>query len=229
MGGDMNPSPLTLYTDAFWISPYVFTVFVALKEKGLPFETVSVALQDKAQLEPGFRDRSITGRVPSLAHGDFWLAESQAIVEYLDDAFPEAPRLLPASVRERARARQVLAWIRSDVGALREERPTSTMFYAHADAPLSAAGRAAADKLLRVTELLVPAGATSLFGAWSIADADLGFMLHRLLLNGDPVPERIAAYARAQWARPSVQEFVTHARPKTLSPTHWPNGIAPLP
>ena len=206
-------APLQLHVDSFWISPYVFTAFVALKEKGLPFDTVTVALQDKAQLAPGYRDRSITGRVPSLVDGDFWLAESQAIVEYLDDAYPEAPRLLPAGVKDRARARQILAWIRSDLGALREERATHTMFYERAAAPLTAAGRAAAEKLVRVADLLVPAGATSLFGAWSIADSDLAFMLHRLILNGEEVSATARAFAEAQWARPSVRAFVEHPRP----------------
>jgi glutathione S-transferase len=208
-----DPKPRELHVDAFWISPYVFTAFVALTEKALPFEAVTVALQDKAHLAPGYRDRSITGRVPSLADGDFWLAESQAIVEYLDDAYPDTPRLLPLDVKERARARQILGWIRSDLGALREERATHTMFYERASTPLTAAGRAAAEKLVHVADLLVPAGATSLFGAWSIADSDLAFMLHRLILNGEEVPAKVRAFAEAQWARPSVRAFVEHARP----------------
>lgn len=206
-------APLKLHIDWFWISPYVFTTFITLKEKGLAFETIPVALQDKAQLEPGFRDRSITGRVPSLEDGDFWLAESQAIVDYLEEAYPDTPRVLPAGVKERARARQILGWLRSDLGALREERSTHTMFYGRATTPLTAAGRVAAEKLVRIADLLIPAGATSLFGAWSIADSDLAFMLHRLILNGEEVPAKVRAFADAQWARPSVRAFVERARP----------------
>jgi glutathione S-transferase len=105
-----------------------------------------------------------------------------------------------------------MSWIRSDLLALREERPTTTMFYAKATTPLSAAGEAAAAALLHVAEAIVPATSPHLFGAWSIADADLTFMLHRLLMNDHPVPERVAAYARAQWQRPSVQEYVSRER-----------------
>ena len=202
-----------LFADSFWISPYVFTCFVALREKGLPFTMTRVALESKAQHEPAYRERSITGRVPALRDGAFWLAESQAIVEYLEDAYTDAPRVLPADVRARARARQVLGWVRSDLLALREERPTSTMFYERAKSPMSPAAREAADKLVRVAGELLPAGATSLFAAWSIADADLAFMLHRLILNGEDVPAGLRAFAAAQWARPSVREFVDHARP----------------
>ncbi len=206
---------LVLYTDAFWISPYVFTCFVGLREKGIEFETRVVALQDKAQLAPDYQQKTITGRVPALEHDGFFLAESSAIVEYLDDVFPvpAEQRLLPAGVHERARARQLLAWIRSDLMALREERPTTTMFYERARTPLTAAGQAAADKLVAVAERLVPADATPLFGAWCIADSDLAFMLHRLLLNGHELPAKVRSYAEIQWARPSVHEFVARQRP----------------
>ncbi len=210
----MPTSTLTLYGDSFWISPYVFSCFVALREKGLPFTVTEVSLPAGEQRAPSYRERALTGKVPALVHGDFWLTESSAIVEYLDDVFPapDHPTVLPAEPSARARARQVMAWIRSDLMALREERPTTTMFYAKAAAPLSPAGDAAAAALLHVADALVPATSPHLFGAWSIADADLTFMLHRLLLNDHPVPARIAEYARAQWQRPSVQEWVAHTR-----------------
>jgi len=211
----MSDQRLVLYTDDFWISPYVFTCFVGLHEKSLEFEAHPVALQRKEQLEPGYRDRSITGRVPSLDHAGFRVAESSAIIEYVDEVFPPPrhARLLPEPPKERARARQVMSWLRSDLLALREERPTTTMFYERARAPLSAEGREAAEKLVRVADLLLKDGAVSLFGDWSIADADLGFMLHRLLLNGHDVPPKVRRFAEAQWDRPSVMAFVKRERP----------------
>jgi glutathione S-transferase len=210
----MNDAPrtLTLFADTFWISPYVFSCFVTLHEKVLEFTVEPVALQIKEQDAPAYRDRSLTGRVPALRHGDFWLAESQAIIDYLDDAFPDAPRALPRDLHDRARARQILAWLRSDLMALRDERSTTTMFYERAASPLSDAGKAAAEKLLRVADLLVPPGSGSLFGAWSQADSDLAFMLHRLILNGHEVPAKVRAYAEREWQRPSVQAFINRER-----------------
>ncbi len=210
----MNDAPhtLTLFADTFWISPYVFSCYVTLREKGLDFSVEPVALQSKEQEAPEYRDRTLTGRVPALRHGEFWLAESQAIVEYLDDAFPDSPRALPRAIEARARARQLLAWLRSDLMPLREERSTTTMFYARADRPLSAAGEAAASKLLHVADLVIPSDSSSLFGAWSQADSDLAFMLQRLLLNRHAVPAKIRAYVVREWQRPSVQEFVTRER-----------------
>jgi glutathione S-transferase len=208
-------SDLTLYGDAFWISPYVFSCFVALREKGLSFSVAEVSLADGEQRRDDYRARAFTGKVPALAHGDFWLTESSAIVEYLDDVFPAPahPALLPANPLARARARQLMSWIRSDLTALREERPTTTMFYAKATTPLSDAGAAAAESLLRVVDAVVPETSESLFGTWSIADADLAFMLHRLLLNDHALPAHVARYAERQWQRPSVQEYVTRNRP----------------
>jgi glutathione S-transferase len=206
---------IILYGDDLLDSPYVFSAFVALREKGLPFELRLLDLGRGEQRAPEYRARSITARVPCLEHGGFWLAESLAIIEYLEERFPPPahPALLPPDLRARARARQVLGWLRSDLLPLRDERPTTTMFFERAKAPLSESARAAVDKLVRAAELLVPAGEGELFGAFCSADADLAFMLHRLILNGDELPERIRRYAERIWRRPSVQEFVVHPRP----------------
>src|SRR5438445_4841284 len=188
----MAESALTLSVDSFWISPYAFSCYVALKEKKLPFEVRAISLPDKDHHQPDYQRQSMTGRVPMLEHGDFTLSESSAIVEYLDEAFPGTPRALPSSTRERSRARQIMAWIRSDLMPIREERSTTTMFYERAKKPLSPAAQDAARRLIFYTEAVLPQGRTSLFGtAWTAADTDLTFMLQRLNLNGYEVPRRI--------------------------------------
>ncbi len=97
--------------------------------------------------------------------------------------------------------------------AIREERPTHTMFYKRAEKPLTADGQAAVTRLIETASRLIPDGATSLFGAWSQADSDLAFMLQRLVLNGHDVPSRLRGFVETQWARPSVQKWVAHDRP----------------
>ncbi|HVU00904.1 MAG TPA: glutathione transferase [Polyangiaceae bacterium] len=207
---------MILYDEALWHSPYVFSVFVALTEKGIPFERRTLTLERGDQRTDEYRAASLTARVPAVEHEGFVLSESQAIVEWLEEAFPAPkwPRLLPEKTEDRARARQVMAWLRSDLLALREERSTDTMFFERARAPLGPAAKAAAEKLLFVTSRLVAPGRTTLFSDWSIADADLGFMLERLVMNGDPVPDPVRAYAEAQFRRPSVRAYVEHDRPK---------------
>jgi glutathione S-transferase len=212
-----------LYGETLWISPYVFSSWVALREKGVPFETAGVALVDGAHRSPAYQELSLTSRVPALEHDGFHLAESAAIAEYLEEALPPPghPALFPADRRARARARQIMGWLRSDLGALRDERSTVTMFYRLRLAPLTAAGERDARKLCQVTEQALPAGNQHLFGAWSLADSELAFMLHRLLLNGHEVPARVRAYAEAQWQRPSARSFVELARPAVIPDSYW--------
>ena len=205
---------LILHVDGFCISPYVFAAFVALTEKGLPFAIREVKLHEREQKTAAFVTASVTARVPVLEHGSFRLSESSAIVEYLEDAFPPPGHtaVLPADARERARARQIMAWLRSDLMPIREERPTHTIFYAPAMTPLSKAGQAAAAKLIAAATAFIPDGRTSLFDSFSIADLDLAIMLQRLIASGDPVPPKLQAFVAAQWQRPSVRAFVERPR-----------------
>jgi glutathione S-transferase len=143
-----------------------------------------------------------------------FLSESSAITEYLDEVFgaPAYPSVYPKDVADRARARQVQAWLRSDLMPIRTERTTAVIFFKPNPEPLSEEGRRAADKLFRIADDLIDEGAQHLFGEWCIADTDLALMLNRLVLNGDAVPEKLRAYAAAQWQRPSVQQWVKQKR-----------------
>jgi glutathione S-transferase len=202
---------LTLYIDSNYLSPYALSAFVALREKGLAFTTVPVNLQAGAHRTGAMSALSATLRVPTLSDGEFHLSESSAIAEYLDEAYP-GPRLYPADPKQRAKAREIQAWIRSDLLPFRMERSTEFVFLDVTATPLSEAARAAADKLIRAAErLLLPASA-HLFGEWCIADTDLALMLQRLLRAWDTVPERLAVYANSQWQRPAVQEWLALER-----------------
>ena len=189
------------------------SAFVTMHEKGLPFDIKTLDLAAHENYEASFAAVSLTRRVPTLVHNDFSLSESSAISEYLDELFPEPP-VYPRDPRTRARARQVQAWLRSDLMPIRQERSTDAVFYRPTDVPLSAEARASADKLFAAAGALLPANAPNLFGEWCIADTDLALMLNRLVLNGDSVPQKLAVYARHQWQRPSVQLWVNRARPR---------------
>lgn len=203
---------IKLLVDTQYASPYALSAYVALREKQVDFDIETVDLGAGAQGAAAFRAQSLTWRVPTLVHGDFTLTESSAIAEYVDEMFL-GPRLYPLDPRQRARCRQVQAWLRSDLAALRQERTTEVVFYGAKAAPLSAAATAAADKLLKVAGALVGTGRANIGAAWSVADVDLALMLNRLVLHGDAVPPALRDYAAAQWARPSVQEWVVKDRP----------------
>ena len=204
-----------LYVDRHWESPYAMSAFVALEEKGLAFEAKELALENKEHETAGYR--AVTARVPCLVEGDFWLAESSAIAEYLEETNPPpgSPRIFPQALKDRAVCREVQAWLRSDLMPIRQERPTTSIFFPEhrAKEPLSTAARRAAERLVKAAEALVPSGQTTLFGSFCIADLDLGVMLMRLHANGDALPSRLAAFAEAQWERPSVRKWVERVRP----------------
>jgi glutathione S-transferase len=104
----------------------------------------------------------------------------------------------------------IQAWIRSDPMPIREERSTHTIWYGTPRAPLSPAGLAARDKLVRAATAWL-GDRTQLFTSWSIADADLALVLRRVI--DDELPTPLVRYVEAQLARPSMAKWHTHARP----------------
>ena len=203
---------MLLYVDAQYASPYAMSVFVGLKEKGIPFDMQALDLGAGANRTADYAATSLTQRVPTLVEGDFHLSESSAMTEYLDETYP-GTALYPTDPKAKARARQIQAWLRSDLLPIRQERPTEVLFYRRSDAPLSDAATLAAQKLFTAADTLLAPGREHLFDAWCIADVDLALMLNRLVLNGDAVPARLADYARRQWQRASVQAWVSLPRP----------------
>jgi glutathione S-transferase len=209
------PDELVLYGNEGYTSPYVFSAFVTLREKNVPFRLELLSLDRKEHERPQYAGPSFTGRVPALQHGDFWVAESSAIDEYVDEAFapPAHPRLYPQDPRARAHVRMIQAFLRSDLLPLRTDRPTSTLFEGAKPKPLTPQGQASADRLVAIAEKFLPQGAAFVASSFTPADADLALMLQRLVHNADPCPERLARYADAVFARSSIREW--------LSKTKW--------
>lgn len=84
----------------FPLSPFVRKVLVAVKEKGLEAEVVP---SNPSHPDEEFAAVSPFHKIPAFRDGDFTIADSTAIVTYLDAKYPE-PALLPASPEARARA-----------------------------------------------------------------------------------------------------------------------------
>lgn len=91
---------ITLYTAAR--CPYAARVRIALAEKAIPYDAVEIDLDNR----PAWLYlKNPVGKVPVLEEDEgFLLPESQVIVEYVNERFPEPP-LLPADPAERALAR----------------------------------------------------------------------------------------------------------------------------
>ncbi len=203
---------LVLHGDSGWYSPWVFHALVALEEKQLAYRLETWPLPLPAEVRARLAAMNGVGRVPVLEHGAIAIGESLAISESLAEPFPTPghPRIFPADLAERARARQVMSYLRTGLFALRELRPTTTVFGEPTTKVLTAEAQAQADELLAAAGHAL--GDRLTIGAtWSIADADLALALMRLVHNGDPVPPQLVAAAQATWARPSVQTYLRHA------------------
>lgn len=107
-------SELKLYD--YWRSSAAWRVRVGLHLKGLDYDSVPVHLvrDGGEQHRADYRAISPLGVVPTLTHGAVIITQSLAILEYLDDAFPDTPRLLPADAAARARIRSLALTIAAD-------------------------------------------------------------------------------------------------------------------
>ena len=204
----MESTKLKLYVGADFVSAFAMSAYVALKEKQLSFELVTLDLKARENYQASYQDVSLTCKIPTLVHEGFALSESSAIAEYLDEIAPGHSKLFPLDIKQRARSRQLQAWLRSDLLVIRKERPADLIYFGKKETPLSDEAQAAVARLFFVADRLLEEGADHLFGDWSIADTDLAIMLNRLLANGDRVPQRLAAYVRRQWDRDSVRAWM---------------------
>ncbi|WP_320826629.1 maleylacetoacetate isomerase [Reinekea sp.] len=104
---------------SYYRSSAAFRVRIGLNLKGLPYQTEFINIKPGVdqQNSMAYRQLNPQGRVPFLIDGDFALSQSTAILEYLEEAYPE-PRLLPEALGERARVRQLVNIIACDIHPL---------------------------------------------------------------------------------------------------------------
>jgi glutathione S-transferase len=84
--------------------PYCARVRIVLAEKDVEYETVEIDLADRPDW---IYEKNPLGKVPILEEGAFILPESEVIMEYLEQRYPE-PALLPSDPAERALVRLVI-------------------------------------------------------------------------------------------------------------------------
>jgi glutathione S-transferase len=89
------------------VSLYSFKLRLALRLKGI--EIAMMPPPGGSYRSPEFAGINPAGNIPTLVHGDLWLAETDAIIEYLDDLHLGV-LLRPADVMVRARDRMLSRW-----------------------------------------------------------------------------------------------------------------------
>ncbi|CAN6543403.1 unnamed protein product [Malus baccata var. baccata] len=86
---------------SYWRSSCSYRVRIALNLKGLKYEYKAVNLLKGEQLSPEFRKLNPVGYVPVLVDGDTLVADSFAILMYLEEKYPQHP-LLPPDLQKKA-------------------------------------------------------------------------------------------------------------------------------
>ena len=125
--------PLTLH--GYWRSAAAWRVRIALALKGVAYAQVAQDLRTDAHKDPTFLALNPQGLVPALDIGDAVLTQSLAILEWLEERFPEPP-LLPTGLTARAQVRAVAAVIACDIHPLNNLRVLQSLrSYFRADAP----------------------------------------------------------------------------------------------
>jgi glutathione S-transferase len=75
---------ITVYVDGFFVSPLDASCLIALDEKGAEYQTARALLHDNQGLPASLCASTVISRVPAIQHGDFFLTESLAIIDYID-------------------------------------------------------------------------------------------------------------------------------------------------
>ncbi|QLH49367.1 MAG: glutathione S-transferase family protein [Candidatus Accumulibacter cognatus] len=210
---------LTLYSMSG--SPYAWRVALALEHKGIPYTVRVLSLDAGDFKDPAFAALNPRRRVPVIVDGEFVLYESAAIVEYLDEAYPDMPRLFAPQVRERALQRRLVREADQYVGNAVETLVETVLFTAAEQRSIERIGSGWAALRTELGRWEAVIAGQHLAGALSAAD----FTLYPLLalarrierrvpeaVGADPIGPQLAAWMERMHALPIVQR---------TWPPHW--------
>jgi len=196
------------------VSPFVRKLLAYLGEKGLDFELKGVGIGDP---DPGFRAASPLGKMPAMDDDGFMLADSSAIIQYLEAKHP-SPELIPADPQERGK---VIWW--EEFGDTVFAACSGKMFFNRIVAPkflgregdLAAAALAESEelpKLLAYLESAIPASGFLVGDRLTLADLAVASPLMNFKHCGAGVDAtthpKVAAWSAAILARPSFAPWV---------------------
>jgi len=198
------------------LSPFVRKVVAFAAEKGLDFKAKGVALSSN---DPDFRAASPFGKMPALRDGDYVLADSSAIVAYMEALQPD-PALIPLEPRARGKA----IWWDEFADTILMATGVK-IFYNRVVAPrfLRKEGDAAAANeaverelppLLDYLERSLPQSGWLVEDRLTLADIAVATGFANLRYAGCPLEAarhpRLAAFVERMFARPSFARSLAH-------------------
>lgn len=204
-------------------SAHTRKVIVAAIEKGIPHEIVPVI---PLTPPPGWTELSALGLIPAIQDGDFTLADSSVICQYLDRAYAGAS-LYPADARQYAR----VLWIEEFVDGGLAPHVLRGLLMQRVFAP-KFLGKAPDEALIHTSlTQMIPARFTyleqALTGDWfvanafSMADVTVASILMNFHFAGEVIdPDRfpkLARFLRRALARPSLRQALQAEMPAAKS------------
>jgi glutathione S-transferase len=196
------------------MSPFVRKALAFAAEKGVAVESLPGGMGGGS---PAFKAASPFGKIPALEDGDFTLADSSAIVAYLEALAPE-PNLIPLDAKARAKA----IWfdeyadtiLAGAVGPMFFNRLVMPKFMKK-PGDEAAAANAEANLLpaaVAYLETVIPASGFLLEDRLTLADIAVASPFVNLMHLGwspDPAAHpKVAAYVAAIHARPSFAKYI---------------------
>lgn len=185
----------------YWRSSAAYRVRIGLNLKGVGFESVSHDLRVGEQRLPSYRNLVPQGLVPALENDGHVLTQSLAILEWLDETYPD-PAFLPSDAAGRARVRALAYVVATDihpVNNLRILKALKSDFGADQDAVDAWVRRWIGEGFVALEEM---AGEGTYLSGDTPGLADIclvpqWYNAERFALDTDPYPKLAAVVARA--------------------------------
>ncbi|KAF8081490.1 hypothetical protein N665_0883s0002 [Sinapis alba] len=214
-----NGSNSTVKLLGTWSSPFALRGRIALHLKSVEYEYIEEADVLKSKSDLLLKSNPIHKKVPVLIHGDDSICESLNIVQYIDEAWPSKPSILPSNPK---RSRHC-----SFLGSLRRRKGDKQSIDAVAGAKDDAGRMAVLEEAFQKSSKgggffggesigYVDIACGAIVGPLSVIEAFSGVKL----LSPDAIPglvqwaERFRAYEDVKPYMPTVAEFVEFAKQK---------------
>jgi maleylpyruvate isomerase len=214
-----GPKTMSLVLYTYWRSSCSYRLRIALNHKELSYESVFVNLVQGGQSDASYVAKNPTGYLPTLVVDGEPFVESVAILELLEERFPDKP-LMPKEPVHRARVRALVQVIASGIQPLQN---LNVLKRVSLDAEAQRAwakhynerGMTSVEGLLTSFEALGVQGPFAYGDALSLADVCLVpqvYSAKRFGVNMDAYPRTQRAYETAL-ALPAVQRAVPEVQP----------------
>lgn len=195
------------------LSSWSLRPWFLMTQAGIPFTEENIKL-DRPETRSVLKEKSPSGLVPYLIHGDVKIWDSLAIMEYVSELFPDK-QLWPADREARALARSIAAEMHSGFSALRAVWP---MMFTRKDMQHTTQSGVSRD-IDRINDLWTlcrktyGAGGDFLFGKFSIADAMYAPVVSRFVTYGPvTLSAEAAGYRDMMFALPAMKKWGDGAR-----------------